>query len=107
MTAPLENPRLYIQLARNGEAYGPRQRVLWRVSAGPECPAHCRFGGWDFTGSCEEVSVRVLAKFLGMKPFQVVADLLKLGALVNAEQSVELETAFTLLQQYGYTVDRA
>lgn len=107
MSAPLGKDRLYVQLALDGETLGPAQPVVWRVLAGPERPAHCRFGGWDFCGSCEQVSVRALAKFLGLKPFKVVAELLKLGVLVNADQNVDLQPGFPVLQQYGYTVHRA
>src|SRR5262247_1288261 len=103
----LEPSRLYVQLSRDGENRGPPQPIVWRVSAGAERPAHCRFGGWDFCGSCEQIPVRTLAKFLGLKPFKVVAELLKLGLLVDADQSVDLQTGFTLLQQYGYRVHRA
>jgi hypothetical protein len=42
-----------------------------------------------------------------LKPFNVVAELLKVGVLVNADQSVNLQTGLTLLKQYGYTVQRA
>jgi hypothetical protein len=107
MSAPLEKGRLYIQLAKDGETCGPPHPVAWRASAGPERPAHCRFVAWDFCGSCEQISVRAPAKFLGLKPFNVVAELLKVGVLVNADQSVNLQTGLTLLKQYGYTVQRA
>ena len=106
MSAPLVQVRAYVQLARDGETFGPPERIEWRVSAGKERPAHCRFSGWNFCGSSERVSVRALAKFLGLKPFQAVTELLRLGVLVNADQRVDLQTGFTLLQQYGYTVER-
>ena len=82
------------------------ERIAWVVSAGKARPAHCRYGGWQFTESCEEISVRTLSRFLGLKPFQVVAVLLDLGVLVHADRTVPLETAFTLLQRYGYTAER-
>ena len=88
------------------ELGGLFEAIGWRVAAGANLPAHCRNSRWDFPASCTVVSVRSLAIFLGLKQFKIVADLLDLGVLVNAGQSVPLETALKVLQKYGYTVAR-
>jgi hypothetical protein len=49
----------------------------------------------------------MLARFLGQKPFEVVADLLKLGVFVNAGQAVNLDITFKLFRHHGYKVERA
>lgn len=58
-----------------------------------------------FSKEIENVPVRSLAIILHQKPFQVVADLLRLGILVNADDEVDLEIACKLLRQHGFTVD--
>ena len=114
-------PRAYSNIRRAGEAVpGSSVRIVrpgeplpsnlgtlvaWRISPSPE--GRSRGHHALCLGESEELSVRLLARVLSQEPSRVIADLLKMGVLVNATQSVPLETAFTLLRQYGYSVERA
>lgn len=100
-------PGFSVQIVRPGEPLPSDLGTLiaWRISPSPE--GRSRGQHELCLGESEELSVRLLARVLGQKPFEVVADLLKMGVLASATQSVPLETAFTLLRQYGYSVERA
>lgn len=106
MTAlPRNKPQLYIQVSLNGKP-GARARVLWNATPGPAHGSE-RPLRWCVTeGSPEMVTVKFLANLLRVKPFRVVADLLDLGIVANAEQSVSLETAFEVLRQHGYKIEK-
>ena len=110
MSEPQSKARSYVAITKAGEPappFGLASLVGWRVTVAAGQPLRGAYSGWSIPESAEELSVRSLARFLGQTPFNVVADLLKLGVLVNADQNVQLEIAFTLLRQYGYTVERA
>jgi hypothetical protein len=121
MSTPSGKPQKYFNIVRAGEApLGPSVRIIrpgeplpsdlgtrivWDISPSPEGRSRGQHG--LSLGESEELSVRLLARVLGQEPFRVVAELLKMGVLTSATQSVPLETAFTLLRQYGYSVERA
>lgn len=104
---PRNRPLQYLQVSLNGKTCGPPARVLWHVRpASP--PATDGPRGWCITEPCpEEVRVTFLAMLLHVKPFKVVADLLNLGLLVDANQAVPFDTALELLRLHGYTVEEA
>jgi hypothetical protein len=52
----------------------------------------------------ERMTVRELAALLKVKPFQVVADLLELRVMANAEQLISFEFSARVVRKYGYTV---
>jgi translation initiation factor IF-2 len=52
------------------------------------------------------VMVRELATALGLKPFEVIRDLMGMNIFVNLNQSVELEVASKVCQKHGYTFER-
>lgn len=53
------------------------------------------------------MTVRELAALLKVKPFQVVADLLELRVMANAEQLISFEFSARVVRKYGYTVRKA
>ena len=103
-----DTQRVYVKLEREGEpsSASPPVAIGWRISAG-ENQTGLPSGGLSLCESVEEIPVRMLARFLGQKPFEVVADLLKMGVLVNADQVVNLDTTFKLFRHHGYKVERA
>src|SRR5262249_38925237 len=110
MSEAQNKARSYVAITRPGEPappFGLATPIGWRVSVAAGQTIRGAFSGWSLPETTEELSVRSLARFLGQTPFQVIADLLKLEVLVNADQSVRLEVAFALLRQYGYTVEMA
>ncbi|HEV7406647.1 MAG TPA: translation initiation factor IF-2 [Chthoniobacteraceae bacterium] len=52
------------------------------------------------------IIVRELATALGLKPFQVLGDLLKLNILVNVNQSIEPEIASKVCEIHGFVFER-
>jgi translation initiation factor IF-2 len=49
----------------------------------------------------DEVEVRELAAKLGVKPFQIVADLLDMRHFKHADETIDFETASKVAQNYG------
>jgi hypothetical protein len=105
MNAPSPKDRLYVTLNREGQPASDSRpvAVAWRVSP-PENQAG--MPALSFCEPVEKIPVRILAKVLKNRPFEVVADLLKLGVLANADQKVDLKTAFKLLRYRGYRIER-
>ncbi|QQY09744.1 MAG: translation initiation factor IF-2 [Candidatus Xiphinematobacter sp.] len=52
------------------------------------------------------VVVRELAERLGIKPFQIIYDLMKLNIFAAINQTVELDTASKLCEKYGFRLER-
>ncbi|MEI6714925.1 MAG: translation initiation factor IF-2 [Verrucomicrobiota bacterium] len=52
------------------------------------------------------IVVRELATALGLKPFEVIRDLMGMNIFVNLNQSVELDIASKICQKYGFTFER-
>jgi translation initiation factor IF-2 len=52
------------------------------------------------------VIVKDLAELLGMKPFKVVADLLKLRQFKHADECIGFSTAAMIAEKYGYAATR-
>lgn len=105
MNAPYGKDRLYVTYACEGQPASDSHpvAVAWRVSPRENQPG---MPGMCLCEPVEEISVRMLAKFLKNKPFEVVADLLKLGVLANADRRVDLQTSFKLLRYRGYRIER-
>jgi translation initiation factor IF-2 len=55
---------------------------------------------WDY------VEVQELAELLGVKPFKVVAELLKMKIFRHADQLIDFSTAATIANQHGFAVER-
>jgi hypothetical protein len=51
-----------------------------------------------------EFPVHIWARFLRQKPFELVADLLKLRIFVDVNQTIPTETILRLLRHHGYRV---
>jgi len=100
-------PLQYVQLSVNGKHCGRPVRVLWNIRPGPVRGPDSPHG-WCVTEPCpEKVTLRFLANLLRVKPFRVVADLLDLRILANADEAVSFETALEILRHHGYTVHEA
>lgn len=52
------------------------------------------------------IIVRELAVAIGLKPFEVIRDLMSMNIFVNLNQSVELDVATKVCQKYGFTFER-
>jgi hypothetical protein len=52
------------------------------------------------------IEVRELAELLGLKPFQVVADLLELGIFKHADELIEFSAAASVGNKRGFVVAR-
>lgn len=114
---------------RDGKPLGPPRRVLYDAKP-PELPSSDGPGGWCITEPCpEKVQIKLLAHLLRVKPFMVVAELVKMGIwpenqylalaqgkkktpqrlarLANANHVVPFETALELLRHHGYTIQEA
>jgi hypothetical protein len=48
------------------------------------------------------VTVSQLAKTLGLKPFQLIAELIKAGIFVNPNSILDFKTAAAILRKYGF-----
>ena len=53
------------------------------------------------------VTVKGLAALLGRTPFQIIADLLELKVMANADQSLTFEVAARAATKYGLVAKRA
>jgi translation initiation factor IF-2 len=54
----------------------------------------------------EPVVVKDLATGMGLKPFQVVADLIKLKLFKSPEDTMDFETASSIARKHGYRAAR-
>ncbi len=52
------------------------------------------------------IAVRELASALGLKPFEVIRDLMGMNIFLNLTQSVDLEIATKICHKYGFTFER-
>ena len=52
------------------------------------------------------IAVRELASALGLKPFEVIRDLMGMNIFLNLTQSVDLEVATKICHKYGFTFER-
>jgi translation initiation factor IF-2 len=52
------------------------------------------------------IEVRDLAELLGVKPFKLVAELLKLRIFKHADEFVDFSTAARIAQQQGFLVEK-
>ena len=52
------------------------------------------------------IEVKELAQLLGLKPFKVVADVLKLKIFKHADDLIDFSTAAKISNKHGYTVER-
>ena len=52
------------------------------------------------------IPVKELAPLLGIKPFQVIADLMSLQIFANINQNVELDTVAKLCEKHGFVLER-
>ena len=52
------------------------------------------------------LEIRELAKLLELKPFNIVADLLKLGIFKHADELIDFSTAATVGKTHGFVVER-
>lgn len=54
----------------------------------------------------EPVEVRDLARFLHLKPFKIVADLLAMKLFKTADDTVDFETASIVARKHGYRAEK-
>ncbi len=52
------------------------------------------------------VAVKDLAALLGRKPFQIVGDLVDVGVMAGAHQSISFEVAAKVAKKYGFDAKR-
>jgi translation initiation factor IF-2 len=52
------------------------------------------------------ITVKELAPLIGIKPFQVIADLMALQIFANINQTLELDTVAKLCEKHGYLLER-
>ncbi|HEU4679039.1 MAG TPA: translation initiation factor IF-2, partial [Terrimicrobiaceae bacterium] len=52
------------------------------------------------------ITVKDLAPLLGIKPFQVIADLMALQIFANINQTLELDTVAKLCEKHGFVLER-
>jgi len=52
------------------------------------------------------VAVRDLANALGLKPFEVIRDLMGMNIFVNLNQNIDVEVASAVCKRHGYTFER-
>jgi translation initiation factor IF-2 len=52
------------------------------------------------------ITVKDLAPLIGIKPFQVIADLMSLQIFANINQTLELDTVAKLCEKHGFTLER-
>ena len=52
------------------------------------------------------LEVRELAELLGLKPFQVVADLMELRLFKHADEWVDFATAANIARKHGFSAER-
>ncbi len=54
----------------------------------------------------DPMAVRDLASALGLKPFQVVADLIQMKQFKKPDEEVDFETASAIATKYGFRPER-
>jgi hypothetical protein len=54
----------------------------------------------------ERAPIKLLARILGKKIYQIIADLMELNVFANVNESVDFETASKVLRKYGYQVKK-
>lgn len=52
------------------------------------------------------LSIKDLAPMLGLKPFQIIKDLMDMGIFANANQVLDLDTIGKICQLHGWTLER-
>ena len=52
------------------------------------------------------ITVKDLAPLIGIKPFQVIADLMSLQIFANINQALELDTVAKLCEKHGFILER-
>ena len=52
------------------------------------------------------ITVKELAPLIGIKPFQVIADLMSLQIFANINQTLELDTVAKLCEKHGFVLER-
>jgi len=52
------------------------------------------------------IEIRDLAELLGVKPFKVVAQVLKLRIFKHADEFIDFSTAATIAQQHGFIAEK-
>jgi len=52
------------------------------------------------------IELRELAGLLGLKPFRVVAEVMRLGQLKHADEMVDFSTATIIARKHGYRTER-
>jgi translation initiation factor IF-2 len=52
------------------------------------------------------IEVRELAAMLGLKPFKLVAEVIKLGIFKHADELVDFATATVIAGKHGFVVER-
>src|SRR5262245_9486075 len=52
------------------------------------------------------IEIRELAELLGVKPFEVVAEMLELRTFKNADESIDFSTAAIIGNKHGFVVER-
>ena len=62
--------------------------------------------GWWFAKDIERVPVSKLAAFLKVKPFKIIGILLEMRIYVSPNDTVDVDTACTLLRRFGYTAEK-
>jgi hypothetical protein len=54
----------------------------------------------------DDIEIRDLAELLGVKPFKVVAKVLKVGIFKHADEFIDFSTAAKIAQQHGFIVEK-
>jgi translation initiation factor IF-2 len=54
----------------------------------------------------EYIEVGELAGLFGLKPFKVVAELIKLGIFKHADELIEFSIADTIAKKYGFSAEK-
>ncbi len=52
------------------------------------------------------ITVKELAPLLGVKPFQLIKDLMEMQIFANINQTIELDTVAKLCEKHGFTLER-
>lgn len=52
------------------------------------------------------IELQELAEMLGLKPFKIVADVLRLGIFKHADEMIDFSTAATVAKKRGYIAER-
>ena len=99
MSDPGKEPNLSNRPGSSGRPSGPPQAKPRDARPQPGAPARTVY-------LLDRVLVRELAAAIGMKPFQVVSDLMELKQFKHADEEIDFGTASIIARKHGFRAEK-